>query len=127
MVGRERLGAIEAPALRSKAVRVVQVRCMSATVEGVTRRVVRIGGGEILGIAGVIGNGQDALAEALAGLARMTAGDVVLDGISIACRSHDGATAVDVAYMPERPLDNAVVAGLDLGVNLALGGCASCR
>ena len=78
-----------------------------------------VASGEILGIAGVSGNGQYALAEALAGLAPLAAGDVVLGGASIAYRD-DGAIAEDVAYVPERPLDNAVVADLDLGLNLAL-------
>jgi ABC-type uncharacterized transport system ATPase subunit len=76
--------------------------------------------GEILGIAGVSGNGQYALAEALAGLVAITAGDVVLGGVSIANRDDDGAIPDNVAYVPERPLDNAVVADLDLGFNLAL-------
>ena len=47
--------------------------------------------GEILGIAGVSGNGQYALAEALAGLTAVTAGDVVLGGASIAARAEAGA------------------------------------
>ena len=48
--------------------------------------------------------------------------------MSIASRIDDGAIADDVAYIPERPLDNAVVADLDLGLNLALRQAdASCR
>lgn len=76
--------------------------------------------GEILGIAGVSGSGQFTLAESLARLILAHAGDVVLNGISIASRTQDGAISNEVAYIPERPLDNAVVADLDLGLNLAL-------
>jgi len=76
--------------------------------------------GEIFGIAGVSGNGQFVLAEALAGLVPVTDGDVVLAGTSIASHSDDGAIAADVAYIPERPLDNAVVPDIDLCLNLAL-------
>ena len=76
--------------------------------------------GEILGVAGVSGNGQYALAEALAGLVPVTTGDIILGGASIASRISDGAIADEVAYIPERPLDNAVVADLDLGLNLTL-------
>ena len=61
---------------------------MSATAQGTQIRNVsfEMAPGEILGIAGVSGNGQYALAEALAGLAAVTAGDIVLGGVSIASR-----------------------------------------
>lgn len=75
---------------------------------------------EILGITGVSGNGQYLLAEALAGLAPVTAGDIVFGGVSIANRNEYGAIPDDVAYVPERPLENAVVADLDLALNLTL-------
>ena len=42
-----------------------------------------IGAGEILGIAGVEGNGQRPLVEALAGLVPLTAGSVTLDGTAV--------------------------------------------
>ncbi len=61
-------------------------------------------------------------------MAPVTAGDIVLGGVSIANRNEDGAIPDDVAYVPERPLDNAVVADLDLGVEPdAAAGDASCR
>ena len=44
-----------------------------------------VGGGEVVGIAGVIGNGQTALAEAVAGLMPVVAGEITLDGVSLAC------------------------------------------
>ena len=58
------------------------MRGVSATVQGAQIRDVsfEMAAGEILGIAGVSGNGQYALAEALAGLAPVTAGDIVLGG-----------------------------------------------
>jgi general nucleoside transport system ATP-binding protein len=80
-----------------------------------------VGAGEILGIAGVMGNGQTALAEALTGLVRVVAGDATLDGISLAWTSETTPPQSDaVAYIPERPIDNAVVVDLDLAVNLDL-------
>jgi general nucleoside transport system ATP-binding protein len=121
MVGSEKLNSVEAPASARSALPVLQVRDLIAAAQGTQIRDVsfEVASGEILGIAGVSGNGQYALAEALAGLAPLAAGDVVLGGASIAYRD-DGAIAEDVAYVPERPLDNAVVADLDLGLNLAL-------
>jgi general nucleoside transport system ATP-binding protein len=123
MIGGARFSVLERPAPVSSNVPALQVRGLSATAQGMPIRDVafEVAGGEILGIAGVSGNGQYTLAEALAGLAPVSAGDVVLCGVSIANRSRDeGALPAAVAYIPERPLDNAVVADLDLGANLVL-------
>ena len=122
MVGRERLTTIEAPPTPSGTIPVLQARGVFATAQGAQIRDVsfEMAAGEILGIAGVSGNGQYSLAEALAGLVPVTTGDIILGGESIASRISDGAITDEVAYIPERPLDNAVVADLDLGLNLTL-------
>jgi simple sugar transport system ATP-binding protein len=80
-----------------------------------------IGRGEVLGIAGVVGNGQTALAEAIAGLAPAMAGEITLDGVSLAGLDR-GLPPPNpaLAYIPERPIDNAVVAELDVAANLDL-------
>lgn len=79
-----------------------------------------IGAGEILGVAGVAGNGQRALAEALAGVVIPTAGDALLDGRSIARRAGRAAADRRVAYIPEMPRENGVAEALSITVNLAL-------
>jgi ABC-type uncharacterized transport system ATPase subunit len=56
--------------------------------------------GEILGIAGVAGNGQDELVEALIGLRRPTAGRVTLSGTDVTARSPRALNAAGVAYVP---------------------------
>lgn len=80
-----------------------------------------VGGGEVVGIAGVVGNGQAALAEAIAGLMPISSGEITLDGVSLACLD-SGLPPVTraLAYIPERPIDNAVVADLDVATNLDL-------
>ncbi|MDN3273112.1 ATP-binding cassette domain-containing protein [Frankia sp. RB7] len=122
MVGRGVAGSLPPPSSPPTDVPLLQVRGLSADIQGRKIRDVsfELAPGEILGIAGVSGNGQFTLAESLAGLVPALAGDVVLDGVSIASRVEDGAISGDVAYVPERPLDNAVVADLDLALNLAL-------
>jgi general nucleoside transport system ATP-binding protein len=122
MVGPGSTGSLEQPKPPSSNVPVLQVRGLSAEVQGRTVRDIsfELAAGEILGVAGVSGNGQFALAEALASLVPISSGDVVLAGVSIASRRVDGGIAGDVAYIPERPLDNAVVANLDLSLNLTL-------
>jgi general nucleoside transport system ATP-binding protein len=79
-----------------------------------------VGGGEVVGVAGVVGNGQTALAEAISGLMPVT-GEITLDGVSLACLG-DGLPpeTSTLAYIPERPIDNAVVADLDVAANLDL-------
>jgi len=122
MVGRGSIGSLQRPDTPIDHPPILQVRSLCAELQG---RMIRdisfeLGSGEILGIAGVSGNGQFVLAEALAGLVPVRSGDVILAGISIASRREDSAIAADVAYIPERPIDNAVVADLDLALNLAL-------
>ncbi|MBN9021765.1 MAG: ATP-binding cassette domain-containing protein, partial [Rhizobiales bacterium] len=76
--------------------------------------------GEILGIAGVAGNGQLALAETVAGLVAPVAGEVLVDGESVARETPLAPFLSPVAYIPEDSIRNAVVAGLDLRTNLGL-------
>ena len=124
MVGQGALGSLQPAGLPSANVPVLQVRHLCAAVQGrgIHDLSFELAAGEILGIAGVSGNGQFALTEALAGIIPVTGGDIVLDGVSIAAHAEDGGMAGNVAYIPERPLDNAVVADLDLALNLALRG-----
>jgi general nucleoside transport system ATP-binding protein len=56
--------------------------------------------GEILGIAGVAGNGQDELVEAITGLRQPRSGSILLDGDDV---THDGPRALhekDVSFVP---------------------------
>ncbi len=56
--------------------------------------------GEILGIAGVAGNGQDELVEAIVGMRKPTAGTVTLDSADITGRSPRALNEASVAYVP---------------------------
>jgi simple sugar transport system ATP-binding protein len=48
------------------------------------------------------------------------AGDVVLDGVSVARRREDAQMATALGYIPESPRSNGVVESLDLEMNLEL-------
>ena len=76
--------------------------------------------GEILGLAGVAGNGQVALAEVITGVRPRAGGDVVLDGQPIP--SGDVRAAVDrgVAYVPEDRMGTGLAPGLSVADNIAL-------
>ena len=67
------------------------------TVRGVS---LSVRGGEILGIAGVAGNGQDELVEAITGLRRPHRGRVTLDGRDITGASPRRMVEAGVAYVP---------------------------
>jgi simple sugar transport system ATP-binding protein len=73
--------------------------------------------GEILGLAGVAGNGQPLLAEAVAGVRDLNAGEVLFQGQRLQPGS---PLRSQVAYIPESPLQKGVAPDLDLATNLAL-------
>ena len=67
------------------------------TVRGVS---LNVRAGEILGIAGVAGNGQDELVEAIVGLRAVASGTIELDGKSITGASPRRIHELSVAYVP---------------------------
>jgi general nucleoside transport system ATP-binding protein len=67
-------------------------------VDGVS---LEVRGGEILGIAGVDGNGQTELAEALAGTRHIEGGRVYLDGQDVTRLGADARQELGLAYVPE--------------------------
>ncbi|HEY6512479.1 MAG TPA: ABC transporter ATP-binding protein [Burkholderiaceae bacterium] len=77
--------------------------------------------GEIVGVAGVSGNGQRELMQSLTGQRVRDSGDVRVDGQRYhATRSQNHRHAV--RSLPEEPLANACVGELGVGSNMALRG-----
>ena len=76
-------------------------------------------GGEILGIAGVQGNGQTDLAEALMGL-RPSSGAVLLDGRNIRHLSARDRLRGGIAYIPEDRREDGLVGDFSVAENLVL-------
>jgi len=75
--------------------------------------------GEIVGIAGVSGNGQRELMDALTGAAPLAAGSLAVDGRPYR-PTRAAMTAEVVRSLPEEPLHNACVGALSVAENLAL-------
>lgn len=122
MVGESGLRAarrVEAPAPGPARLSVRGLRSRTETLEldGID---FDIAPGEVLGIAGVSGNGQDLLADALAGMAPISAGEVLLDGELLHGRGIARPDDMRQGYIPEYPLRNAVAADLDNALNLSL-------
>ncbi len=75
--------------------------------------------GEILGVAGVSGNGQRELVEALVGQRPRQAGEVRVGGQAYRGTRRENH-ALQVRCLPEEPLRNACVADLSVAENMAL-------
>ena len=78
-----------------------------------------VAAGEILGIAGVSGNGQRELVEALVGQRGRAAGTVRVNGQPYAA-TRDENHRLKVRSLPEEPLRNACVGDLSVAENMAL-------
>jgi len=76
--------------------------------------------GEILGIAGVQGNGQTELVEALAGLRHPLAGSIVLRGADVTRATPRQLAACGVAYIPEDRHTYGLVESYSIADNLVL-------
>ena len=80
----------------------------------------KIHSGEILGIAGVSGNGQRELAEALSGLRPIIGGQVFLDGDDIANKKPAEITEAGVAFIPEGRNQHGVIGDFSVVENMIL-------
>lgn len=76
--------------------------------------------GEILGVAGVDGNGQRELAEALTGLCRVHEGSVTLRGKDITDQSIRERYAQRVSYIPQDRQATGLILGFSVEENLIL-------
>ena len=74
--------------------------------------------GEIVGIAGVSGNGQKELIEILSGQRPLRSGEIKVNGEPFAA-TRAQAMAHNIRYIPEEPLLNACAAKMAVGENLA--------
>jgi general nucleoside transport system ATP-binding protein len=78
--------------------------------------------GELVGVAGVSGNGQRELLEAVLGCRPLVAGTVHIDRHPVDRAEPRQALAAGAAAVPEDPVTDAVVPGLDVLAHLVLGG-----
>jgi ABC-type uncharacterized transport system ATPase subunit len=76
--------------------------------------------GELVGVAGVAGNGQLELYEVAMGLRSPTSGTLQFDGVSTARLSPSGAIAAGIVGIPEDPVRDAVVPGLTVHHHVGL-------
>ncbi len=77
--------------------------------------------GEILGIAGVAGNGQRELAETAIGLIQPTQGNIFLKGENITEKSNEELFKMGLSYIPEDRLHDGFLPKANVAQNLILG------
>ena len=107
MVGRKVTGSVQKTAANPRDVR-LDVKNLTVTDDlGVTRLdnvSFSLRAGEIIGIAGVSGNGQSVLLETLSGITRPTSGSFVLNGTTVSRKSPSNASdirALGAGHVPE--------------------------
>jgi simple sugar transport system ATP-binding protein len=77
-------------------------------------------GGEVLGVAGVDGNGQRALAEAISGQRVLTHGEIRLFGAPVGRMSASRREKLGLRYLTDDRLGEGIVSTLSVAVNLVL-------
>lgn len=80
----------------------------------------QIHAGEIFGIAGVAGNGQKELAEAIAGLRKAETGAIVLNGEDVTGQNAKARIKKRIGFIPEDRLSMGLVPGMTMEENRIL-------
>ena len=127
MVGR-RVGPAPMGAARPAGAPVLEVEGLCLTdARGMTRLEaidLTVGAGEIVGIAGVAGNGQSELLEILAGMRRPSAGTIRLNGEPVDCGGRDDPRRLrdrGVRHVPEDRLRRGLVKPFEAAESAILG------
>jgi simple sugar transport system ATP-binding protein len=102
------------PVLRLEAVEAADDRGLPA-LGGVE---LEVRAGEILGLAGVAGNGQLALAEVVVGLRSLSGGRVLFEGQDVSRWSIPRRIAAGIGYCPENRMRHGVAPALSIAENL---------
>ena len=92
----------------------------SRNVEKVKRLNLNVRRGEIVGIAGIDGNGQSELIEAITGLRKVKAGTVAINGKDITNKRPRQVTESGVGHIPQDRHKHGLVLDFPIGHNIAL-------
>jgi len=89
-------------------------------VRGVSFKVHR---GEILGIAGIAGNGQNELVQSIMGLRKVVRGRIIIDGHDVTNRDTAKVRKLGVGYIPDSPLKHGIAPDGSIEDNIAMLPC----
>lgn len=79
----------------------------------------RVREGEVVGIAGIVGNGQRELTQALMGLRKASRGRILIDGRNVTNRGIHEVREVGVGYIPDSPLALGISIDNSMAENIA--------
>jgi len=123
MVGRD-VGMVQRPSAGPAGEARLVVRSLTVAGDRGTEAVrgldLEVRSGEIVGIAGVSGNGQRELAEAIAGLRPPTSGSIQIDGQEAARRGPADLRRSGLAYVPEERMRDGLIGDFTVADNLML-------
>lgn len=125
MMGEARVAAVPAPRTPVSPVAAESLRVEDLQVIGdrgglaVKSVSLQVRAGEIVGVAGISGNGQKELVEALLGQRDASYGSIAVDGKPYR-GTRDEMLERRVFSLPEEPLHNACIAGMSVAENMAL-------
>ncbi len=124
MVGREVLLAPDKPSIDTGPARLT-IRNLTVIGDRGTKAVdgvdLEVRAGEIVGIAGVSGNGQRELAETVAGLRPAETGSTVeIDGVDLTRATPATTRAAGLAYVPEERMKDGAIGEFQVSENLML-------
>jgi ribose transport system ATP-binding protein len=126
MVGRELHAEYYREARQRVPGETVVIRAEHLTVDGSYRDVdFTLRQGEILGIAGVIGSGREALTRTLFGFLPHTSGTLTVSGRPVRLSSPDQAAALGVGYIPRERRVEGLVLSLPIVPNITLASLAT--
>ncbi len=123
MVGRPVVLQYDKPAPKSGTVR-LQLENISARSDrgdvGLDNVSLSLHGGEIMGVAGVSGNGQHELAQVIAGLRPTTSGTLTVNDQVVTRKDSVSINRLGVAYIPEERMIDGVIKDFTVSENYVL-------
>lgn len=122
MIGHEMPALEKPPSYRGeKALEVRDLRVLDYRgLEAVTAASFSIHRGEILGVAGVAGNGQEELVEAIAGTREVSDGKVIMLGHDVTNASARRIAELGVSFIPPKPKQTAICPMLPITENILI-------
>ncbi|MCF6277251.1 MAG: ABC transporter ATP-binding protein [Anaerolineales bacterium] len=123
MVGREVIMTRELDKIERGPTRLTleNVNCLSNRGTPALRGVsLNVHSGEILGLAGISGNGQRELAEVVTGLRESTGGKIILEDEDISALSPSARTERMLSYIPEERMRDGIIKDFTISENMIL-------
>jgi rhamnose transport system ATP-binding protein len=99
---------------------VLSLKNLGCTATGVQNVSLEVRGGEILGLAGLVGAGRTELARILFGITPADAGEIILNGHRVAIHSPQEAVGRGIAYVPEDRRRHGVILEMPVAANITM-------